>query len=441
MRQDDAFLVRLFKRQNSLLGSALLLAVCLTLLPIPTAADQTVPLIAHIQGKFGSLFTTDAKFFNPFSYPIVITLRVTDVGQSFSPSAPGRSYTIGPGETLGIENLYQELEGQVFGKGRLDIEVKDITGLTTNNPITRISIANIGGSEGGEYQQYMSAFTDEDYSPGGTSLADTTIKGTTERYNFSVTTGDEETQIHYLYRNSAGGNARVRVEDYPARTTIQHVDPQLLFGLTEFEPNSSIVAFIVTGSAILFGTPGDKTTSDFRVEMWDQYTESDAHTVAVQYVLKWFPPAYAPFYIDYLELRNLILGGGTPSLAAELAQILADEDPQTFESAAVAETWLRDRVNLDSEGDPEFDDESDPFEWQPFPAALIFHFKDDSNTSIRLSTEASEEVYHLVRGLDSEGVENGGFLVPFVRRNPVFYGGEAGGVPDLNHDPTWSSRD
>ncbi len=441
MTFNSVFFNRHSLRRMVLCGSAALILATLTLVPSPAAADQVVPLVAHIHGKFGSLFTTDAKFFNPYSYPIVLTLRVTNVGESFSQAASGASYTIGPGETLGIANLYQALEGNVFGKGRLDIEVKDVSGLDTNNPITRISIANIGGDLGGEYQQYMLAVEPDDFHAGGTSLADTTIKGTTERYNFSVTTGNESTQIHYIYRNSAGGNARAWVEEYPANTTVQHVDPQLQFGLSEFEPNSSMVAFIVSGSAVIFGTPGDKTTSAFRVEEWTAFIESHAHTVAIQYVLKWIPPAYDDFFLSYLELRNLVLGGGgLQSLAPDLAEILHEEHPGVFDSAAAAESWLRERVNLETETDAEFSIQTDPFEWRPFPAEIVFHHETGDPASFRISTEASEEIYYLVRGLNDQGVENDGFLIPFVRRNPELYGGPEGGVPDLNLDPTWDTQ-
>jgi hypothetical protein len=324
----------------------------------------------------------------------------------------------------------------------MDIEVNDVIGHPADNPVTRITIANVGGSLGGEYQQYMQAVMSTDLQPAGSSLADTTVKGASERYNFSVTTGSEATQIQYIYRNSAAGNARIAILDYPADATVHHVDPQLLFELSSFEANSSIAAFIVSGSAVIFGTPGDITTSDFRVEQWDVFQESGAQVVAVQYVLRWFPPQYSSFYLNPLELRTLVRGGmGMTSFASELAEILSEELPDTFPTTAAAETWLSERANGDAVSDPEFDSSTDPFEWRPFPAAITFRIEGADPETFHLSNDAVTEVYYLIRGVNESGIESGGFLVGFVRHNPELYGGTTDGLPDLNYDPTWSTVD
>ncbi|HHQ48055.1 MAG TPA: hypothetical protein ENK19_04130 [Acidobacteria bacterium] len=104
--------------------------------------------------------------------------------------------------------------------------------------------------------------------PAGTLLGDTTVNGPGERYNFDVTTGSAGAVIRYTYRDSTGTDRRTVTISYEPAATRQHVGAQQLFGLTEFAPNSSIVAEIQTGNAVIRGTPTNNITNDSRSQPW-----------------------------------------------------------------------------------------------------------------------------------------------------------------------------
>lgn len=235
-----------------------------------TPVGQVISLIANVEGKHGSHWMSDVKITNPFTEAIQVVLKGTPHDTSGSGADPSITRVLQPGETLGIEDVYGAIFGSlVQGKARLEVVATDPGSGTYALPITTSNIYNLDDA-GGEFQTYGQAVRTDQLYPAGTTLCDNTVKGSGERYNLDVLTGNSGATIRYTYRDSTGGDLRTATVDYNPAATRQHVDAQQLFGLSAFAPNSSIVAEIQAGSAVIRGTPTNNLTNDSRSQPWQE---------------------------------------------------------------------------------------------------------------------------------------------------------------------------
>jgi hypothetical protein len=180
----------------------------------------------------------------------------------------------------------------------------------------------------------------------------------------------------------------------------------------------------------------------YRIPYQDQFNK------ALEYVNKWIPEGV--IYLSNNEIRAMINGGrGTESYAREMAEIFFQHTPGIPGTVDLLEQILYAYAD-GSEDNDEFWKSYDPFLWYNGAIGIsgvrIYsnHCDGTCGTDFNMDEEGMTKMYELISGFtEVNGVRdpNGGFLPQYVYRNPDFYGGEPGGVPDLNHNPTWNTQD
>ena len=191
------------------------------------------------------------------------------------------------------------------------------------------------------------------------------------------------------------------------------------------------------GRAALMHT--DSASLDTRVTEMKQFTVSTDPTAVVRaYIEKWLPKNDWQFYLSNKEIRAMINGDGhgTRSYSLDLAQILV-KSPANTNGTTVDQMkqWVIDQAdgNL-SNG--ELYHGFDPALWDnhnPANPALVFY--DEPNAGLAEITLAETDIQTLYTLIKSD------FLLQYVKNNPDQYGGSAGGLPDMNFSPTWSTQD
>jgi len=229
---------------------------------------QVISLVANLDGKLGSHWMSDVTVFNPFSQAVSVVIQGTPHDTSASSGDPSITRVLQAGETVTIEDVYGALFGAgAQGKARLVATTTDMAGQEYALPVTTSNIYNAAPG-GGEFQTYGAPVATDRFFGAGTVLCDNTVKGSGERYNFDVVAGAAGATIRYTYRDASGADERTVTVMYKASATRQHVDAQKLFGLSAFAADSSIVAEIQDGSAVIRGTPTNNVTSDSRSQPW-----------------------------------------------------------------------------------------------------------------------------------------------------------------------------
>jgi len=158
---------------------------------------------------------------------------------------------------------------------------------------------------------------------------------------------------------------------------------------------------------------------------------------AANYVDFWLTDNDSRHFLNNNEIRAMILGGqGTQSYANELATILVDHTPNIPFDISFWEQTLLDYADGNTTND-EFRTDIDPWQYdndaQPPSGIRIYdRFPENSVTDFNMDATGMQEMYELIKGIDNNGQQNGGFLLNYVKNNPDLYGGTIGGVPLQN---------
>jgi hypothetical protein len=179
-----------------------------------------------------------------------------------------------------------------------------------------------------------------------------------------------------------------------------------------------------------------------------RYRQANKIDAAIEYVVHWRTDFDAGFYLSNGEIRAMINGNqGTDSYVSELAnELWQDSNVQAyFDNVGGVEDWLLARADGVS-GNSEFCPDYDPFQFDNDSLGQsgirIYDGIGCGPVDFDVGPQAMKNIYELVWGVDVTGDPAiDGFMVRYVYRNPSFYGGVPGGVPDLNHHPTWNTQD
>ncbi len=167
---------------------------------------------------------------------------------------------------------------------------------------------------------------------------------------------------------------------------------------------------------------------------------------AALYVDAHLPPQNSKFWLSNEEARALINGGTqTRSYAPDIAAILVRSPTNTNGTLAteIEQHLVNQADNIGGNG--ELWGTQDPLHYdndlQGDPAMGLYGEPDGVLAKFKLLPADLQQLYTLIKGLDQTGTVTDGFLVEYVLNNPNLYGGEIGGTPNINHDPTWSTQD
>lgn len=173
--------------------------------------------------------------------------------------------------------------------------------------------------------------------------------------------------------------------------------------------------------------------------------------VSLKYVNKWLPEGR--FFLSNREARAMINGGqGTRSYVSDLTEELWN-DPNvqsSFENVQEVEQWFKNRAD-GNRGNGEFCPDYDPLQWEDDnngdPVLVSYGISGDSCNPVYFypGPQAMQNIYDIIKGFrtndDGFEVPNNGFLTSYVNANPRLYGGEPGGEPDMDYNPTWNTQD
>jgi len=177
-------------------------------------------------------------------------------------------------------------------------------------------------------------------------------------------------------------------------------------------------------------------TNDPRLIIAQTIDRYDPVAAAVKaYLDRWFPANDARFFMSSPEAYALINGAtGVRSYVVDLAtELWNDPVMQGGTTIDGIVQWLRDRAD----GDPnnsEFCSRFDPIQWDNDafgdPTFRTYGGAACGPVDFRPGSEAMLRVYDMIRN---------DFMFNFVKNHPELYGGQPGGLPDPNHNPTWNN--
>lgn len=405
----------------------------------PASADLIAPAAAHAGGMHGSEWRSDLSVYNSLAQPVTVAIQGTPRGQTASTADPVLTRVIAPQTVLFLEDVYRAIRGSTAtGVDRLLLKFADAGGAPVQNLLTTLTMYNLAGP-GQEFGMIEPVFDPTSgYHPTGTVLG-TVLSKANFRNGILINTSGQGATIEWTYRNGAGGNETKVTRTYGPDMTFQHTSnvPELI-GF-EPEPSSILEAKIIAGSARVGITANNNTTND---PAWQDMLvlpgTISLDDQAILYVARWLPRNDSGFYLSNNEIRAMINGGqGTRSYAPELAaQLFNDPIMQTeFGNVGALEQWLRDRADGVA-GNSEFCTSFDPFLWdndaQGEPGVRTYGGVACGPVDFRPGATAMQGVYTLIKDE---------FLWRFVRNNPYSYGGQVGGPPDINFNPTWNAQD
>ena len=413
-------------------------------------ADVIDPVAAHLNGAQGSVWRSDAKVYNPTGQPVTVTIYATPRGQTASPADVSITRTVDAGMTLVLEDVEYTIRGEGSWADRLRFTFTDGSGNSVANlPVKATTYEQ--PAPGSEFGAFVTLFDPaanpaqyplDGYSLPGTVLG-TILGKASERDGVIISVGPQGTTLAWTYNNGAGANTFSKTVSYGPDQTFQYSGsvPELL----GFQPeaNGSLTAKVLAGSARVALTHNNNTTNS---PNWDQMTpmpgSMSADDVAINYVNHWLPQGR--FYLSNHEIKAMINGGqGTRSYAHDMAIILFNHSTPTPPGDV---NLLEQALRNDADGNlsnGELYHGFDPMQWTLQGLGVRFYDEPDGThgTDFTMDLEGTQLFYQLVEGLDGSGAPNGGFLTTFVKNNPDEYGGQLGGLPDMNHNPTWNTQD
>ena len=438
-----SFLRNRFTRNVALAGALAASAFGLEgLVARSASADVIDPVAAHLNGAQGSVWRSDAKVYNPTGQPVTVTIYATPRGQTASPADPTLTRTVGAGMTLVLEDVEYVIRGEGSWADRLRFTFKDGSG----NPVANLPVKATTYEQPAprsEFGAFVTLFDPaanpaqyplDGYSLPGTVLG-TILGKASERDGVIISVGPQGATLAWTYNNGAGANTFSKTVAYGPDQTFQYSGsvPELL----GFQPeaNGSLTAKVLAGSARVALTHNNNTTNS---PNWDQMTpmpgSMSADDVAINYVAKWLPREDSGFYMNNREIRCMINGNcSTRSYTHDLATILfAHTTPQIPNTEAFLEQALLEEAKpLLTPG--HLYHGFDPIQWSAPANGMRLYEEPDgrSATDFGMDADGMTQTYDLIKD----------FLWHFVRSNPDEYGGQLGGLPDMNHNPTWNTQD
>ena len=239
-------------------------------------ATQLAPLgAAHVNGAHGSTWRDRTQLRNPYNTPLTGELCVVPRGERYPDAAACEAYSLAPGTTV----VYDDLWGRFFSTdGAGTVWVVPDEG--QDDPLLFASVFNQDGEA--EFGSTAQVLTPDDYAPAGTTLG-TILSPEGYRDNPFVATGPDGATIEWTYTNSAGGNKVVVTAEYAPNTTVQYTGGvEQLLGFTP-EPNASLDARILDGSARVYASSNNNTTNDNAIRTFKEYTPTQgAYDITVK---------------------------------------------------------------------------------------------------------------------------------------------------------------
>ena len=404
-------------------------------------ANVIAPLgAARVAGSHGSDWHDRQLLRNPtnryLTGKIVLTERGTQTDLANDPALP---YSIAPGRTVIIEDIYEQLRPGFAGAGTLTI----VPAFGEPEPQWTPMVFNKDGDK--EYGGIAPKFDpDEDgYQPHDAFLG-ATLSPTGWRDNPFIISGPTGCTVEFTYRESSGDNPIWITKTLAPQTTLQFTGG--VEGMVGFEPEpgAQLEAHLMQGTARIYLSRNNNYTND---PAYDEMTVNPMSVMnqALMYVNYWLPKRDSRFFLSNLEFRTLVNGGmDTPGYARELAEILIKSPVAEGTSVEEMIAWLKMETDgIVESGSDDVYRGFDPFQWTP-KGIRIYHEPSGGNvTDMPLSNEDSIDLYCLIKGLDRNGMPNNGFLIGFVAGNVAFYVPYNGSELDIKVPPPnpWNTQD
>jgi len=262
------------------IGLAVSLAASTLGLGARADADQVVPVVAATAGAHGSQWASDLKLHNPYGEAVFFDLVYTPRGESKGEASVRIPMSVGPNQTLVIEDAYHHGFPSQSGAARVDIEMAENPDTQAPYPdlIVDAAVFNNEG-EGREYGQSPTVFNTADLES-AIGAYRMTIGKATERTNLAITTGNQGATVQWDAYDPAGQKRDDTViMDYPANSFTQHysdgIYPDGVTTLFRAEqlPNSALEATILSGSAAISLTTNNNASNDSR---WKDFRNYEA---------------------------------------------------------------------------------------------------------------------------------------------------------------------
>lgn len=224
---------------------------------IPAAAPTAViPVVSNIAGVNNSRFVTSLQMSNPFPYPISGQIVIHPAGSDGSATDPALTYTLRPFETRYLADL-------VTAAGATGAGSADVIAAVGGAPVTLVRIAELGSPTNPEVQIPVLEPT-RALSAGQRGAL---LTPPTERYRMNVGV------------RTLGSGATVTFQLYDSSGTLQQTATRT-FGPNHFQQfpvtglfsafvnvNQTIVVTVDAGSAIVYGTSIENTTSAMTLQI------------------------------------------------------------------------------------------------------------------------------------------------------------------------------
>lgn len=220
----------------------------------PILETRVVPVVASLNGDFGSVFKTAMQLYNPTSSTITGRLIYHPIGVSGTDADPSLDFSIASGKTLYYAD-FLPLIGQT-GLGSLDIVAE-----SSNLPVSSIRMFNDAGAAGTTGMAEDQMRPDDAVQTGQRGILIAPPEPAKARFNIGVRTLSLGARMTITVRSSEGAVVATSNKELGPSTFIQQRASDFLGG-TSLSANDTITFRIDAGSAFIYGATNDNTTND-----------------------------------------------------------------------------------------------------------------------------------------------------------------------------------